>query len=184
MVASFIPKKSKTKKLKATPYQVAQVETATELASELIKHWARDEANRILNIEPVIVPFKGGYKVGKFTVTSQSLAHWIVTDQFGDTKLEFAEKRAAVLYCILYQLNKYNQAQDLYKQDKTYAKLHTDFVYYEHCIRRAVKRKDMFTVDVIIARREDTKCKLEVAKNDLQKTLTRAKYIKIWDNRL
>lgn len=184
MVASFIPKKSKTKKLKATPYQVAQVETATELASELIKHWARDEANRILSAEPVIVQFKGGYKVGKFTVTNQSLAHWIVTDQFGDKKIDFAEKRAAVLYCILFQLNKYNQAQNLLAQDQTYAKLHNDFIYYEHCIRRAAKRKDMFTVDVTVARREDTKHKLEIAKNDLQKTLTRAKYIKIWDNRL
>lgn len=181
MVASRTRKKSK---IKATPDQLATAEAAVNIASEFVKLWIKEESKKILSYDPVIIPTKTGYRVGKFNVAMIATQHWQVTDQFNEHPLSFSEKRSAVLYCILYQLNRYNKAQDVLQLDQAYSKLYTDFVYYEHCIRKALKRSDMFTVDVTVARRDETKHKLEIAKNDLQKTLSQAKYIKIWDNRL
>jgi hypothetical protein len=183
MAVSHTPRKSQNKKKKVSPQQIDKV---ADLVSGYVKIWAKSEANRLLNTEqvPLIIPTKTGYKVGRFNVELHPGPCWIVTDYHGEKPLHFAEKRAAVLYCIHYQLRKFKQAEDVLLQDRTFAKLHNDFICYVHSIKMAVKRGDMFAVDVAIARRDETKHKLEVARNDLQKTLNQAKYIKIWDNQL
>lgn len=185
MAVSLTPKKSPNKKKKkgVTPQQINKV---TDLVSGYVKHWAKAEATRLLNTEnvPLIIPTQTGYKVGRFAVNLQTGPAWIVTDHHGEKPLYFAEKRAAVLYCIHHQMRKFKQAEDVLHQDQTFAKLHNDFICYEHSIKKAVKRGDMFAVDVAVARRDETKHKLELARNDLQKTLNQAKYIKIWDNQL
>jgi hypothetical protein len=169
---------------KKAPVTSQQMEKATDIVSGYVKHWAKEEANRLLKTEntPIIVPTKTGYKVGKFTLTRQPADYWIVTDINNEHPIAFAEKRAAVLYCINYQLRKFTTAQDILLKDQSFAKLNTDYMYYEHCIRQAVKRGDMFAVDVLKARSIDTKSKLEYARNELEKSLNQAKYIKIWDN--
>jgi hypothetical protein len=183
MAASHTPKKFQNKKKK--PVTAQQVNTVTDLVTGYVKHWAKEEAQRLLHTEkvPIIVPTKTGYKVGKFTLTKQPADYWVVTDINGERPIDFAEKQSAVLYCISYQLNKFTTAHDILTKDQAFAKLNTDYMYYEHCIRQAVKRQDMFTVDMLRARSHDTKCKLDYARNELQKSLNQAKYIKIWDNR-
>jgi hypothetical protein len=164
----------------------SQLETAADLVSGYIKHWTRQEADRLLKTEntPLIVPTKTGWKVGRYEIITQSQGYWTVVDSNKENPLDFAEKRSAILYCISHQTRRYSLAHDVLLKDQQYAKLYTDHIYYEHCIRRALKRNDMFTVDALRARSDDTKHKLELAKNDLQKTLNQAKYIKIWDNLL
>jgi hypothetical protein len=184
MAESHTRKKSTTSH-KKRPYTVKQLNAVTDLVSDYLTQWTKEESRRLLHTEstPLIISVKNGYKVGRFNITVNPGQVWTVTDINNEKPIDFAEKRSAVLYCILYQTKNYIQAQNILIKDQTYSKLHTDFLYYEHCIRRAIKRGDMFVVDVTVARYGDTKHKLEVAKNDLQKTLNQAKYIKIWENR-
>lgn len=164
----------------------SQLETAADLVTDYVKQWTRQEANRLLKTEntPLIVPTKTGWKIGRYEIITQSQGYWTVVDGNKEHPLDFAEKRSALLYCISHQTRRYSLAQDVLLKDQQYAKLNTDYTYYEYCIRRALKRNDMFSVDALRARSDDTKHKLELAKNDLQKTLNQAKYIKIWDNLL
>lgn len=183
MAASHTRKKFQNKK--KSPISSQEMERATDIVSGYVKHWAKEEANRLLKTEetPIIVPTKTGYKVGRFTVTKQPADFWTVTDVNNERPIDFAEKRSAVLYCVTYQLRKFTTAQSILLKDQTFAKLNTDYMYYEHCIRQAVKRGDMFAVDVLRARSADTKSKLDFARIELEKSLNQAKYIKIWDNR-
>lgn len=162
----------------------SQLETAAELVTGYVKEWTRQEADRLLKTEntPLIVPTKTGWKIGRFEIVSKPQGYWTVLDHNKENPHDFSEKRSAILYSISIQTRRFNLARDIVIKDGYYAKLNTDHIYYEHCIRRAVKRGDMFTADSLRARSDDTKHKLEVAKNDLQKTLNQAKYIKIWDN--
>lgn len=183
MAVSHTKRKSQNKKRAAVR---AQIETAADLVSGYVKHWTRQEADRLLKTEstPLIVPTKTGWKIGRYEIVTQTQGYWTVFDSNKEHPLDFAEKRSAILYCISHQTRRYSLAQDVLLKDQHYAKLNTDYIYYEHCIRRASKRGDMFAVDALRARSDDTKHKLETARNDLQKTLNQAKYIKIWDTLL
>ncbi len=183
MAVSHTKRKSQNKKKAVTS---SQVEKVADLVTGYVKHWTRQEADRLLKTEntPLIVPTKTGWKIGRYEIITQSQGYWTVVDANKENPIDFAEKRSAILYCISHQTRRYSLAHDVLLKDQQYAKLNTDFIYYEYCIRRALKRGDMFSVDSLRARSDDTKHKLELAKNDLQKTLNQAKYIKIWDNLL
>lgn len=175
--------KSHTKR-KPTKPQVKEIIEATEAASLYVGIWAKNETERLLKKEPIIIPTKWGYQVGKHTV-KQINQGWDVFDCWGTFVNTFSSKKSAVYWCLLEQVGRILQSQKLLVQDTRLSKYTEDYSHYRHSKQKALQRNDFFAVDLCNARLAKTQSQLEDAKNDLEKTLNSAKYLKgIWEKPL
>ena len=157
---------------------------AIDLAAEYVRKWTKTETRKLIKSEPLLIPTKWGLQVGKYAIKSEDNL-WRVYNDFNENHFSFSSKRSATVFCLLSQTGRYNQAQNLYNQDTKVSKLVQDKTNYSHSKNRALKRKDMFAVDVLTARLTDTDILLNLAKIDLEKTLNQAKYLKgIWEKPL
>ena len=175
--------KSRTRKSnkKLAKPQLKEVIQATEAASIYIGVWTKKETRRILQTEPVIVPVNSGYMVGKHTVKSVD-GSWHVYNVWHEFMHSFSNKKSAIYWCLLQTLGKLNHSKTLLDQDHWYTKCEQDRLHYIRSRRRAVAQKDFFKVDIWDARLSKNQNVLEIAKNDLEKTLSSAKYLKgIWE---
>lgn len=173
--------KSRTRKNPITNGQVVEAMVAVDLAAQYVKTWTKNETQKLIKSEPLIIPTKDGWQVGKHSI-KQSAGVWQLFNDFAELMATFTCKQSAVTYSLLYQTGRLKQAQNLYRNDTTLSKLTQDKIYYVHNRNRAIKRDDMFTVDVLDARITDNSIMLDLAKIDLEKTLNQAKYLKgIWE---
>jgi hypothetical protein len=176
--------KSSTKRKSAKAPPITEVIAATEATSLYIGVWAKQEAERLLKKEPVIIPLKNGYYVGKFTVKNVSHT-WHVYNVFNELINAFSSKQSAVSWCILEHTGRINQSQKLLEQDAKVSKYTQDQTNYRHTRQQAIKRGDYFAVDLSDAKLAKIQSMLEDASNDLEKTLNQAKYLKgIWERPL
>ena len=176
--------KSSTKRKSVNVPQIREVVEATEAASLYIGVWAKHEAERLLKKEPVIIPLKNGYHVGKFTVKNANHT-WHVYNVWNEFVNAFSSKQSAVSWCILDHTGRIIQSRKLMDQDAKVSKYTQDQTNYFHSKQQAIKRGDYFAVDLSNARIAKVQSMLEDARNDLEKTLNSAKYLKgIWENPL
>lgn len=178
-------KQHTTKQDKLAKFEkIAQVETvkaASELFSAYVKRWTREEIQRIIaNNELPLVPIKNGLQVGKHRV-KQTQHCWSLYNAHGDVIESFTGKKSATLYSILSQSRRYKSADEILAKDNKVSKLESDFQHYDNAMRKAVKRKDYITIDIVASRYYDTKIVLDLARNDLEKTLRMNKYLKVWE---
>jgi hypothetical protein len=182
MVKSFT-KNAKKKPTKDMP-SANDVATITDLAQQYVQHWARTEAQKMAKDELVILPTKWGMQVGKYACKSKG-KDWHVFDTFNDLIDVFTCKQSAVTYCILDQTNRFNMAWELLRQDTRISKLQQDKTYYASRKVKAAKSKDSLVMDVLDARMSEVDSLLNLAEQDLEKTLIKAKYLKgIWEQPL
>lgn len=175
--------KSPTRK-KASKQQVREVEELTVAATEYLRRWTKTEARKLANREIVILPASWGFQVGKYSVKEQG-TNWQVFNSFGELNKTFTGKKSAVTWCILEQSNIFSISDRLLDEDLKLSKLLQDQINYSYSKQKAIKKQDMFAVDVFNARLAETAIKLDRAKQDLEKTLIRAKYLKgIWEKPL
>jgi len=176
--------KSSTKRKFAKAPPITEVIAATEATSLYIGVWAKQEAERLLKKEPVIIPLKNGFYVGKFTVKNVNSA-WHVYNVFNELVNAFSSKQSAVSWCILEHTGRIKHSQKLLEQDAKVSKYTQDQTNYRHTRQQAIKRGDYFAVDLSDARLAKIQSMLEDASDDLEKTLNSAKYLKgIWEKPL
>lgn len=175
--------KPRTKR-KLSKSDLQEVVQKTEAASLFIGVWTKQETTRLLKSEPIIIPTSWGFRIGKFSV-KQSKLYWVVTNDWGEHINSFTSKKSAVYWCILQSSGRLNQSQTLLEQDFRLGKYSQDQIIYLHHKQRAASKGDYFTVDVCNARLAANESLLGDAKEQLEKTLTSAKYLKgIWDKPL
>ena len=175
--------KSHTKRDQAD-ITVSDVKFAANLATHYIKHWTKNEAHRLAKQELAIIPAKWGFRVGKYFVKDTNQG-WRVENPSNELINNFTSKRSAVAWCIMYQSDRFKISERLLAQDSKLSKLLQDQMNYSYSKQQAYKKRDYFTVDVIEARLAQTVQHLEYARNDLEKTLNSAKYLKgIWEKPL
>jgi hypothetical protein len=161
--------------------QIATVETVSDIFAAYVKRWTREEIQRLIdNNELPIVPIKDGLQVGRQRVKQQN-SHWALVNQYNETVCSFVNKKSATLYSLLYQSRRYKSADEILGKDQKVSKLESNFRHYEASMRNAAKRKDYTTLDIVASRYYDTKIVLELARNDLEKTLRMNKYLKVWE---
>lgn len=166
--------KSRTKR-KSSDINVKDVQNLAELASQYVRHWTKEQAQSIAKHELVIIPATWGYQVGKYSVREHNQT-WDVRNVFNESIKYFTSKRSAITWCILEQSNLLNTSNKLLAQDTKLSKLIQDAANYNYTKQAAIKKRDLFTVDVLNARLAETSVLLESAKNELEKTLNSAKY--------
>ena len=185
MVKSSTKNAKPKKKKPATDAPSAKdVASITDLAQQYVQHWARTEAQKMVKDELVILPTKWGMQVGKYACKAKG-KDWHVHNAFDELVDVFTCKQSAVTYCILDQTNRFNMAWELLRQDTRISKLQQDKTYYTNRKVKAAKTKDSLVMDVLDARMSEVDSLLNLAEQDLEKTLIKAKYLKgIWEQPL
>jgi hypothetical protein len=180
MAKLFTANAKKKKPTKAMP-SATDVASITDLAHQYVQHWARVEAQKIVKDELVILPTKWGMQVGKYACKVKG-KDWQVFNTFEELIDVFTCKQSAVTYCVLEQTNRFLMARDLLRQDTRISKLQQDKTYYANRKIKAAKSNDGLTMDVLDARMAEADSLLNLAEQDLEETLKKAKYLKgIWE---
>lgn len=183
MAKSRTAKKSKIKKQAEILAKAETVQALAELVSSYVKSWARTEAQRIIQTDPipVIIPIRNGYQVGKHQAIKEPNTVWILYNNHKEPMEKFVDVRSAVAYSILYQLKRYKPADSILLADYKLSKLEADFQHYSKCMLAASKRRDYATIDILAARYYDAQFLLPLARIELEKTLRMNKYLKVWE---
>ena len=93
----------------------------------------------------------------------------------------FVEKHSAIFYVLCDLTQRYNLARRLKTMDSSVNKLRNDIMHYESSIKRAKVNKKYDSVDIWKSRLYNANTELEIANQELQKSLNSAKYIKYWE---
>lgn len=153
-------------------------------AHAYVQNWARDEAQKLAKKSTCIIPASWGLQVGRFAV-KQTGGTWTVYNCFDEAMDAFTCKQSAVVFSLLQHLNKINMARDLQNQDNAVLRIMQDLTFFSYRRAKAVKVNDGTVIDIIDARIQESNSKLHLAREELEKTLNKAKYLKdIWEQPL
>ena len=119
-------------------------------------------------------------QIAHFTIKSVDRLYE-VHSQRSEKIVIFSDRLNAFFYC-LYEYKKFFvSSAELLNQDMLCRKLENDEKSYRHKYITACSKHDYFQQDLWNARLSDTIPRLNFAREQLQKMIKRAKYIKIWD---
>ena len=155
----------------------------TDLGLKYLKHWTQQELAKY-RTKPVVIPV-GDYRffVGPYQVTGKHQHCWTV-EQFDDRHIhDFADKTAAILYCMYATRGHYTQANHLLDLDYKVGHLDIDIKHYEWTLKASSKRKDMLKYDIVLNRCINAKMQRRELIDILKKTLISAKYLNFRNNR-
>ena len=163
--------------------EIAKAKKFIHATAMYISQWTEQELQTISNKEkmPYIWPIDNlGFVIGHYRILNNNGA-WQVRDTDNKLVHVFIEKLSAVFYVLCDLTKRYNLARQLKVTDSVVNKLRNDVVHYEASIKRAKVNKNYVSLDIWRARLYDTQLQLTDANRELQKSLTRAKYIKYWE---
>ena len=153
------------------------------LAIDKINYWAKSELNYIRHAldKPVLIPISNNlWIIGNYVIQNVDNHKFKVTK---DKILihTFYSKRAAIFYAALSKIKQYKIADELLNADTKVARLYDECEFYSKKITSKHK-KDNFKLNLWFNRYQNFKMQLHPAKNDLEKTIRSAKYMKIWES--
>jgi hypothetical protein len=161
----------------------AAVETTAELMARLLEKFTREELAKLASSKEFICVdlARNLYRVGRFNLQKVSQSCWIVKDSNGRVIHNFFNCQAAVFYCLYESRQAYKRASEFLQTDIELGRTHHQVNEYLAHLRTAVKNKDCFKQDLYTARLSWAKPKLELLESNLQKSITSAKYSKVWE---
>ena len=162
---------------------VSQAKHAVALTAKFLTSWTEQQVQTIAITErtPYIWPLgRDGYAIGTRRVL-QDRGYWRVETIAKEPLYIFGEKTSAIFYCLCEQSGRHTLADSIASTDSEVKRLRNDVVHYEASVERAIKTKNSEKISIWDARLFDAKIHLNHAQNQLQKSLTSAKYIKYWE---
>jgi hypothetical protein len=159
------------------------VETAAELTARYVAQWTQKEYSKLIasNRVPYIYPLNnGGFSIGRlFLIPSSN--HWQIQNQSREVIYEIDSKEAAIFFCLCDQIGFNKLADEIRLLDRDASKYKVDILHYTRSLERAIKTKNCTAISVWDARLEDAQLRYSSAKNQLQKSIRSAKYLKVWE---
>jgi hypothetical protein len=156
--------------------------TLVDLAIKEIRGWAKKELNYLryaLNI-PVVIPVNNQhYVIDEYTIYITDDYNHIVKKE-GKLIHNFFNKKAAIIYIVLEKTRNYSMAQELTERDKIAGKMFNEFMFYSSKLTSG-RPQDTFQKELWISRYLESKAQYSQSKRELEKTISNAKYMKIWD---
>jgi hypothetical protein len=162
---------------------ISQAKQAVALTAKFLTAWTEHQVQSIAINErtPYIWPLgRDGYAIGTRRVL-QVNGYWRVENISKELLYVFEEKTSAIFFCLCEQSGRHSLADSIASTDDVVRKLRNDVVHYEASVERAIKGKNSEKISIWSARLYDAKIHLKHASNELQKSLTSAKYIKYWE---
>lgn len=118
------------------------------------------------------------YFVGRYII-SQNSTGWQVTTHLGDVENEFQSKTAAIFYSMSLMKTKLKLADQLVKQDYAVLVNKNQMDLYKQKLNSVLKTGDQFKSELYAAKHTFSQHKYIIAKEELEKTLNLAKYLKL-----
>ena len=153
-----------------------------DLAIAKVNHWAKSELNyiRFALDQPVVIPISNTlWVIGGFYIKHLG-PHQYKVSQDSTLVHIFYNKQAAVLYAALTKAHYFKTADSILAADREVAKLSDELEFYSKKLTSKSK-KDPFKRQLWYTKYNDLKLKYIPAKEELEKRISSAKYIKIWD---
>lgn len=153
-----------------------------DLALSKVNHWARQELNYLRHAldYPVCINLnESHWVIGNFNIKHLGEHRYRVTAN-GKEVHTFYSKRAAIFYSVLTKIQHYNSADKLLQDDTRVAKLYDDLGFFAAKLAPSVK-KDSFKLQLWQTRYIETKTQYTLARQELEKRINSAKYMKIWE---
>ncbi len=174
--------KSRTRKKSKLQRQPAVTRQFVNLATDYIKQWTQKELAKIQTQEnPVCVPIKNGYLVGRYKLLVNANKTCDVLDHNQEFVHRFENKISAVLWSIYSTKRQYYQADEIVRWDTEINKNYTDSLTLRRCLEKARERKDYVTADIKQSRLEIAETRLNLAREHISKIHKTAKYYKVWE---
>ena len=148
-----------------------------------IKTWAKKELNflRQQTKYPVILSTDNKLIiVGYYTIEIKDEHSNLVFYEKNQIH-SFYSKKAALLYCLYEKFKQLNKSLEILYLDKKVSQMYNDMHFYADKLSNKSLRIDEFKKQLYYSRYYDAKIKYQTYKRELEKTITNAKYIKIWD---
>ena len=147
---------------------------------DFLHDWAKKELNSISKNNLIVLQnAEGSYSVGTFSVIKITDRCWRVYDRNHELVHDFSRKLASIVYCVFMSMKKYHAATEILDLDIEYTRLDADIDLFVHMIKKYSAKKDDFKLSLYISRQEITKDRLNQVRDQLDKILDRAKYIKL-----
>jgi hypothetical protein len=162
---------------------LAELKAAVRATALYLSQWTEHQVQQlsINNRTPYIWPIDNvGYIIGHYRILNDK-GSWQVRNYDNKLLHSFTEKLGAVFYALCILTKRYVLADNLKLADETVGRLRNDIVHYESSIKRAKTAKKYDSADIWTARLFDARLHLQYANNELQKSLSHAKYIKYWE---
>lgn len=160
-----------------------QAKMVIDATARFLGEWTEHQVHALAinNKTPYIWPLgKSGYAIGNRRIMSDH-GYWQLQDTYHEKIHVFDDKLSAVFYSLCEQKGYTKLSESILLADSEVLKLKNDVIHYEASMDRAIKNKKSDSISIWQARLFDAKLKLKTARNQLQKSLTSAKYIKYWE---
>ena len=144
--------------------------------SSLKKHISDWATRQLAEIQKGPVPICLHLSNGDFLVGTRKV-HKISDTCWSVNTLEFRDKRSAIFYCAFTHQSQYRDASNILKLDQQVSNLEADKTFFRYKLDKAHLAKDVFKIDLFGSRYDDFKKKLARSKEELEKLLSRAKYL-------
>lgn len=148
-----------------------------------IESWANKELKYLSYSvkSPICLPLgKNTWLAGHYKIVRNKKKQY---NLYSDDTLinKFNNKQAAFMYASMDKLKKYDLAQRILNSDRLYGFLYEELLVLSIKQKRYIATSNNFKLLLIDAKLSDTKRKLISARQDLEKNLNYAKYVKVWD---
>jgi hypothetical protein len=153
-----------------------QTDRIVDYGLQRVTEWTKKELEELQKTSetPIIIPLQNGnYIVATNIVEKINNSCWKVND------LEFTDKRSAIFYCALNHVKLQKQAAELFAVDQKVGRYDFDKVVFRSKLDKAHALGDQFRIDLFSSRFEEAKAHLAVAKQELEKIISKAKYQKL-----
>lgn len=179
--ASSITKNSKLKRIE----KIAAGQALVGFFIEYFEQWSRRELADLLVKHPGLCASlgKNQYRVGRYKIVRLDNHMWRVLLHGDEIDGDFYDRASAVFYCMYMGGTNVSRAINIKQLDARVCKLVVDLERYEHMYNQSSKKNDWFRADLAKTRIKETKVYLNYAQEELKKTLSAAKYNKVWDRK-
>jgi hypothetical protein len=121
---------------------------------------------------------KNEYALGRYFVIREN-DFWKVVTHLGDVDHVFSGRNPAIIYALLLMQNNLKLANKIAKTDETMLCAKAEVDLYIAKLRIATKVYDDFKAELYAAKLSNCRFKHRIAKEELEKTLNMAKYLKL-----
>lgn len=178
---SFITKNSDVGRIE----KIAAGQALVGFFISYLENWSRRELAELLAKNPGLCANigKNQYRVGRYKIVRLNNNMWRVLLHGDEADGDFYDRASAVFYCMYMGGVNVARAINIKELDARVCKLIVDLERYEHTYNQSCKKKDWFRADLAKTRIKETKISLSYAQEELKKTLSVAKYNKVWDRK-
>lgn len=170
---------------KPKPIELAAVEENINHTVDYVKKWKRHElikmAFNTYKQTPVCVQVsRDAYLIGRFGIRRTNNV-WQATYIPEEKDYNFSKRTTAVLFALCNQTGRFKLANEILLYDSQVLMIKEQLEMYNHKLLLAKEKKDSWRLDYFSILSSRAFYRLQDAKNQLEKTTSLAKYIKIWE---